>query len=109
MRRSFVRNVLTSIVAITVTGFISWGFPADVRSTLAERVQKLTRDSAWVPVSSVPIAFRTFHPQGMVKVGDMFFVSSVEVTVSTRRFAQPVDGYDRDPGQGAGHLFKFDM
>jgi hypothetical protein len=43
----------------------------------------------------------------MVKIADMIFVSSVEVTVPTKRFAQPTDGFDRDTGQGVGHLFKF--
>jgi hypothetical protein len=78
------------------------------RSVLADRVSKLTRDSIWKPVASVPITFNTYHPQGMVKIGDMFFVSSVEVRVPTRRLAQPAGGYDRDTGEGAGHLFKFD-
>src|SRR5438045_1773868 len=55
----------------------------------------LTRASTWTAVASVPIAFRTFHPQGMVKIGETFFVSSVEVI-------------DRDAGQGVGHLFKID-
>jgi Family of unknown function (DUF6454) len=76
---------------------------------LAERVGRLTRDSAWRSVSSIPVAFPTHHPQGMVKVGDTFFVSSVEVRVPTVRFETPVDGYDRDPGQGVGHLFKMTM
>lgn len=77
-------------------------------STTADRVMKLTRSSAWRAVSSVPIAFPTHHPQGMVKIGDMFFVSSVEVTIPTRRFPAPEGGYDRDTGEGVGHLFKFD-
>ena len=45
----------------------------------------------------------------MVKIGDTLFVSSVEVKVPTRRLPQPVDGYDRDAGEGVGHLFKIDM
>lgn len=44
----------------------------------------------------------------MVKIGDAFYVSSVEVRVPTIRFPKPVDGYDRDTGQGIGHLFKID-
>ena len=44
----------------------------------------------------------------MVKIGDTFYVSSVEIKVPTTRFPKPVDGYDRDPGQGIGHLFKID-
>jgi hypothetical protein len=77
-------------------------------STVASRVMKLTRDSAWTRVASIPIHFNTFHPQGMVKIGDTFYVSSVEVTKPTTRFAAPVDGRDRDAGAGIGHLFKID-
>jgi uncharacterized protein DUF6454 len=82
---------------------------ADTRSTLAERVLKLTRDSSWTLVASVPIAFHTYHPQGMVKIGDTLFVSSVEVKVPTRRVSQAAGNADRDAGEGVGHLFKFDM
>jgi hypothetical protein len=78
-------------------------------SDLGGRVQRLTRDIAWRLVSSTPIGFRTHHPQGMVRVGDTLFLSSVEVKTPTRRFARPVEGYDRDAGQGVGHLFKMTM
>src|SRR5215831_19900914 len=78
----------------------------DARWTVAERVTTLTRESAWKPVASVPVDFPTYHPQGMARIGDMFYVSSVEIKVPTILFPKPVDGYDRDPGQGIGHLFK---
>jgi hypothetical protein len=81
----------------------------DVQSTLVERVRSLTRESPWKLVSTVPIKFTTHHPQGMVKIGDTLFVSSVEIKVRTKRFPQPVDGYDRDTGEGIGHLFKLDL
>jgi Family of unknown function (DUF6454) len=76
---------------------------------IAERVVKLTRDSRWTPVRSVALSFRTFHPQGMVRIGDTLFVSSVEVRVPTKRGRQPDARFDRDPGEGVGHLFKIDM
>jgi hypothetical protein len=79
--------------------------PAD----LADRVSSLSRESAWKQTAAIPIAFPTYHPQGMVKIGDTMFVSSVEVTVPTKRFAKPTGGYDRDAGEGVGHLFKFTM
>jgi len=79
------------------------------RDALAERVMKLSRGTQWKPVSAVPINFLTHHPQGMVKIGDTLFVSSVEIQQPTKRFPQPVDGYDRDTGAGVGHLFKIDM
>jgi len=80
----------------------------DGRSALAERVIKLGRDSSWQPAASIAVSFPTHHPQGMVKIGDTFFVSSVDVKVPTRRFPTPVDGHDRDTGEGTGHLFKID-
>jgi hypothetical protein len=82
--------------------------PPGRRQDLTARVGSLTRDSRWQPVATIPLSFPTFHPQGMVKIGETFFVSSVEVQQATRRFPQPIDGFDRDPGRGVGHLFKVD-
>jgi len=93
---------------LLVAGMAWAAVAADDRSTVAQRVIAITRDSKWTPVATIPIGFRTFHPQGMVKIGDTFFVSSVEVTTPTRRFAEPTGGYDRDPGKGVGHLFQID-
>ncbi len=59
-------------------------------STLAARVKQLTRTTVWTRVEAIPVAFPTFHPQGMVKIGEAFFVSSV------------------DKPRSAGHLFKID-
>jgi hypothetical protein len=102
--------VLLNILAVGVVAAVPVPpFQADLRSTLAERVMRLTRDSSWKRVASIPIAFTTHHPQGMVKIGDTIIVSSVEIKVRTRRFPSPVDGYDRDTGEGTGHLFKLDM
>jgi hypothetical protein len=78
----------------------------DSRSMLAERVTALSRDSSWTLVATVPVSFRTWHAQGMVKIGDTFLVSSVEVRVPPKRRPQGADGYDRDAGEGVGHLFK---
>lgn len=66
---------------------------AQLGAVVADRVARLTRTTKWMRVAAVPIGFNTFHPQGMVKIGGSFFVSSVEV-------------HDRDAGKGVGHLFK---
>jgi uncharacterized protein DUF6454 len=101
------RIALICVVAVTAAALTAATRP-DRRERVAELVMQLTRDTRWTLTSSVPVAFPTFHPQGMVRIGDTFFVSSVEVTQPTRRFPAPVDGYDRDAGAGAGHLFKID-
>lgn len=82
---------------------------AQTSPSIADRVRTLTRGSAWRLVSAIPVGFRTFHPQGMVKIGNTFIVSSVEVTTPTERFAAPKDRVDRSAGAGVGHLFKIDL
>jgi len=84
------------IAIFAATAVVVSAVQQDARSIVAERVRSLTRSSHWTLVVSVPVAFRTFHPQGMVKIGESVFVSSVEVI-------------DRDAGKGVGHLFKMDM
>jgi hypothetical protein len=74
---------------------------------VATLVSELTRPSAWTPIAAIRVDGRVFHPQGMVKIGDDFFVSSVEVTVPTQRFDKTDEaGLDRSPGVGVGHLFR---
>jgi hypothetical protein len=97
------------VVAAVVLGAVVSSIQAQAPAGIAERIMALTRDSQWTLVSSTPMQFVTHHPQGMVKIGDTLFISSVEVKTRTRRFAQPVDGFDRDQGAGVGHVFKIDM
>ena len=79
------------------------------RADLADRVRKLTRASAWRQVAAIPVTFPTHHPQGMVKIGNRLFVSSVEIQEGTGPVAPRADGYDRAAGKGVGHLFEIDM
>lgn len=74
---------------------------------LAERVTTLTRATRWTQVAAIRLPFRTFHPQGMVRLGENFYLSAVEVRTEPEKYAAPKDGYDRGPGAGVGHLFKF--
>ncbi len=69
------------------------------QAQLIEKVKKLTPNTVWTQISSVQLKFPTYHPQGMVKVGDYYFMSSVEV------IQKPING---GTGEGKGHLFKFD-
>jgi hypothetical protein len=104
------RHLTIGLTTLCLSGVPSALMAADLdRAALAERVTKLSRSTQWKPLVAVPINFLTHHPQGMVKIGDTLFVSAVEIKVPTKRFPQPVDGYDRDTGEGVGHLFKIDM
>ena len=99
---------MRAIVLAAVVALVSAG-QQQTRTLVGDRVLTITRETQWTLVSSVAIRFRTFHPQGMVKIGETLFVSSVQVTVPTKRFPAPVGGMDRDTGEGIGHLFKIDM
>jgi hypothetical protein len=104
------RHLTIGLTTLCLSGVPSALMAADLdRAALAERVTKLSRSTQWKPLAAVPLNFLTHHPQGMVKIGDTLFVSAVEIKVPTKRFPQPVDGYDRDTGEGVGHLFKIDM
>jgi hypothetical protein len=110
MRHCSIRRRIAGLAALCLVGAAPAAMAAEPgRDVLAERVTKLSRGTQWKPVSAVPINFVTHHPQGMVKIGDTLFVSSVEIQQPTKRFPQPVDGYDRDTGAGVGHLFKLDI
>jgi hypothetical protein len=77
-------------------------------SGVGDRVAGLTRTSSWTLERAIPLSFRAHHPQGLVKIGDRLFVSSVEVTTPPRRGAGE-GGFDRDAGRGVGHLFEATM
>lgn len=101
---------LRSVAALTIGAIVllSAAETSAQGRLVSERFKQLTRASEWQLVASLPVNFNTYHPQGMVKIGEVFYVSSVEVTQPTKRFAQPQGGFDRDAGAGIGHLFKFD-
>jgi hypothetical protein len=93
---------------LCVTPLLVAAQPFGARRLESARFKQLTRTVQWRQVATLPLSFNTYHPQGLVKIGDTFYLSSVEVTQPTKRFAQPQNGYDRDTGAGVGHLFKFD-
>lgn len=95
---------LTAAAILIASGAAS--FAAD--PALADRVPRLTRGTQWKQVGTIAVQFPTFHPQGMVKIGEEFFFSTVDIRTPTKRYPQLQDGYDRDAGEGAGYLFKMD-
>jgi hypothetical protein len=83
--------------------------PAAEGARIAQLVQQVTRDTTWRLVDAVPLQARTWHTEGIVKLGERWIVSSVEVTEPTVKYpnGQIIDGTDRTPGAGFGHLMSF--
>lgn len=71
-------------------------------------ITALSSDQNWVQLERTPLQFPVYHPQGMTRVGNFFFMSSVE-TIARPQALTDNDRYDRTPGAGIGHLFKFNI
>jgi Family of unknown function (DUF6454) len=74
--------------------------------------QLMGRNTIWTLVDTVTVNWQTFHTQGLVKIGEIFYVSAVEVISSTVRNGTTTDALydfsiDRSTGTGRGWLFKF--
>jgi hypothetical protein len=76
--------------------------------SLVGTFQDVSRSTTWTPTGALRLDFDTHHPQGMEVVGDRIYLSSVEIIERPVRYPEPVDGYDRSPGKGVGHLFVLD-
>jgi hypothetical protein len=80
----------------------------------ARRFRLMGRNTIWTQVGVVePQSWTTFHTQGLVKIGDVFFVSAVEIIEPTVRNGVQTDALydfsiDRSEGRGRGWLRKFD-
>jgi hypothetical protein len=102
------RPAIPLLAALALAACTSAAPPAREITPLAQRIMQLDPKTQWRAVSETPIRFNTHHPQGMVRRGDQAFVTSVEIIRPTRRYPQPIDGQDRDTGEGRGHLFIID-
>ncbi|MBA8880178.1 DUF6454 family protein [Phyllobacterium myrsinacearum] len=107
---SAIRNTLAIIITLLapIAGPAAYAETVHDGRAISERLKTFDRNTVWKPVEQITLNFPTFHPQGMVKIGDIFYISSVEITKPTTKYDQPRDGYDRDAGEGKGHLFKVD-
>ena len=99
----------TAFAGLLGAAVIALAYPTQAADlALNTLIPKLTRATQWKQTAAIPIQFPTFHPQGMLKIGNAFFVSSVDIRKATTRYPALQDGYDRDTGEGVGHLFKID-
>lgn len=72
----------------------------------------LTKSSHWQLTDSITMDFQSFHTQGLIKIGDVFYVSAVEIIEKTETYGKTDNLWDfsltRTAGKGRGWVFKFD-
>ena len=107
--RTTVAAALAAALVTAAAVLPGWaaGGPSD--AALVDAVERVSRSTPWTVVRRMPLDFQTHHPQGFARVGNRLFLSSVEVIEPPQRYPQPVDGYDRTPGSGRGHLFELSL
>lgn len=113
MRRHLTLLVPAASAAALVAGGLAASPVANAEprggdDRLADAVLSTTRATPWQLTHTLDLTFDTFHPQGLVVTRDRIYLSSVEIIEPTTRYPQPVDGMDRTPGKGVGHLFVMD-
>jgi hypothetical protein len=106
MRRVLLPGLLVAALLAALPGVAS-AAERDPEA-VGQAFQEVTRSTTWQQTRKIPLRFPTFHPQGFALVGDRIFMSSVEILEPTQRFPQPVDGLDRTPGRGVGHVLVLD-
>ena len=74
---------------------------------ISERFCQITSSSEWKLAKTIKLNFPTFHPQGMLKIGDFYFLSAVQTIVKPQKYNSLQNGYYRSTGKGIGHLFTF--
>jgi hypothetical protein len=75
---------------------------------LAVDLAAVTRSTVWTQLSKLKLDFPTYHPEGLVVTRDRFYLSSTQIIEPPQLYPTPIDGFDRSPGKGVGHLFVID-
>jgi Family of unknown function (DUF6454) len=133
VRSSIMKSTPVLVLCLLLSGHIDEstgqevsGVDDDKREVSEDQSERRSRDNEttklfrlmgkntiWTHVDTVEMNWQTFHTQGLVKIGETFYVSAVEVLESTLRNGTVTDALydfsiDRSPGTGRGWLFKFD-
>lgn len=99
------------LVAVASVMVCSASYAAKPLSKQGKRVAKAlmsTDPNEWQLVESIDLKFDTYHPQGMLKVGDTFYITTVKVERRPRYTRQGKQVSVMDEGAGKGYLMQFD-
>ena len=99
------------LMAVASVMVCSASYAAKPLSKQGKRVAKAlmsTNPNEWQLVESIDLKFDTYHPQGMLKVDDTFYITTVKVERRPRYTRQGKQVSVMDEGAGKGYLMQFD-
>lgn len=108
MRRMLIAGLAVSLTAAALLPASAQAEQQHHDDPVAVAFAATTRSTAWQQVQKIPLRFATHHPQGFALVGDKILMSTVEIIEAPVRYPVPIDGYDRSPGRGVGHVLVID-
>ncbi len=85
-----------------------WDFTVSNTKEINQHLMSINSSDKWVLMDIIPLSFNTYHPQGLLKIGDNFYLTSVKVTRSPKYKGKGRDRVIQDEGAGIGYLFQFD-
>jgi|UniRef100_UPI004047F6F1 hypothetical protein len=95
-RRNFLKSSLLPLSLGALVPSLVMANPNRSQSLLSQLLKSMTRHTIWKEVASISFSFPTHHCQGMVKIGEDYWVSSVEV----------LPKFAGDRSHGKGYLFQ---
>ena len=95
-RRNFLKSSLLPLSLGALVPSLVMANPNRSQSLLSQLLKSMTRHTIWKEVASISFSFPTHHCQGMVKIGEDYWVSSVEV----------LPEFAGDRSRGKGYLFQ---
>jgi len=113
---NFDKILIISLSLLITVGCLSGKYltsntPQDDETTLA--FKRLTNANNWSIAKIININFEAFHTQGLLKIGNIFYVSAVEIIDRTEIYGKTDNLWDfsltRTTGKGRGWLFKFNQ
>jgi len=108
MRRVLIAGLAVSLTATALLPASAQAEQQHHDDPVTTAFTATTRSTAWQLAQKVPLRFATHHPQGFALVGDIILMSTVEIIEAPVRYPEPIDGYDRSPGRGVGHVLVID-
>lgn len=99
------------LMAVASVMVCSASYAAKPLSKQGKRVAKAlmsTNPNEWQLVESIDLKFDTYHPQGMLKVDDTFYITTIKVERRPRYTRQGKQVSVMDEGAGKGYLMQFD-
>ena len=82
-----MKTILLFVLALL---FLAAAAPGEAASEQIDLLMNIETFDKWINIGNINLPFETYHPQGILKIGDSFFLTAID-------------------GNAAGYLIKFDV